>query len=166
MGFRFRKSVKLFPGVRLNLSKRGIGASVGVKGLHVSNGPSGPRMSASIPGTGLYVSESLKGKKRTTRRTRQQTTDQYAVPSKIRGAYYIKPWRAILGIFFLITTITALFSGLDLLGTLISFLIFGLLTLWLLFPWVKGILSLLKKTPAVVNPPPEGMDTPPPLTDD
>jgi hypothetical protein len=53
MGFRFRRSIKLFPGMRLNLSKRGIGASVGFTGLHVSSGPSGSRVTTSIPGTGV-----------------------------------------------------------------------------------------------------------------
>lgn len=32
MGMRFRKSFKIAPGVKLNLSKRGIGVSAGVKG--------------------------------------------------------------------------------------------------------------------------------------
>ena len=32
MGFRFRKSVKLFPGVRVNFSKTGVGFSAGVPG--------------------------------------------------------------------------------------------------------------------------------------
>ncbi len=32
MGFRFRKSIGLGKGVRVTLSRRGIGASVGVRG--------------------------------------------------------------------------------------------------------------------------------------
>ncbi|HPS41044.1 MAG TPA: DUF4236 domain-containing protein [Anaerolineaceae bacterium] len=53
MGFRLRRSLKIAPGVRLNISKKGIGTSVGVKGMHISSGPSGSRMTTSIPGTGL-----------------------------------------------------------------------------------------------------------------
>ena len=54
MGFGFRKSINLGGGVRLNFSKRGIGASVGVKGFRVGIGPSGLRTRATLPGTGLY----------------------------------------------------------------------------------------------------------------
>lgn len=53
MGFRYRKSIKMGP-LRINLSKSGIGYSVGVKGYRVtkkSNG--GYRTTASIPGTGI-----------------------------------------------------------------------------------------------------------------
>ena len=53
MGLRFRQSFKLFPGVRLNLSARGISASFGVPGATVNVGPGGVRSTVGIPGTGL-----------------------------------------------------------------------------------------------------------------
>ncbi|MGO4389066.1 DUF4236 domain-containing protein [Microvirga sp. 2YAF29] len=53
MGFRFRKSFKLAPGVRVNLSKKGAGVSLGGKGLTHSIGPSGRRTSISAPGSGM-----------------------------------------------------------------------------------------------------------------
>ena len=59
MGFRYRKSVKLGGGLRLNFSKRGIGISAGVKGLRFGIGPSGARITAGIPGTGLYYEKRL-----------------------------------------------------------------------------------------------------------
>ena len=63
MGFRFRRSIKLFPGFRLNLSKKGIGTSLGFKGFHLSSGPTGQRATTSIPGTGIsFVSQSHKSK--------------------------------------------------------------------------------------------------------
>ena len=57
MGFRMRRSVQLLPGVRMNLSKSGIGYSVGVKGFRVSQGADGKvRRTVSLPGTGMsYV---------------------------------------------------------------------------------------------------------------
>lgn len=63
MGFRLRKRIKLFGGVRLNLSKSGVGISAGVKGARVGIGPRGVKTSLSVPGTGMsYVSEKrLKG---------------------------------------------------------------------------------------------------------
>jgi len=48
MGWSFRKSIKLGGGVRLNLSKRGLGLSFGTKGARVSMGPSGNRFYSSI----------------------------------------------------------------------------------------------------------------------
>jgi hypothetical protein len=43
MGLGFRKSVKILPGVKLNLSRRGIGVSAGPKGAKVSAGSSSSR---------------------------------------------------------------------------------------------------------------------------
>ncbi|MET3203147.1 UNVERIFIED_ORG: putative MnhB-related membrane protein [Bacillus proteolyticus] len=63
MGFRFRKSIKIAPGVKLNVSKRGVGVSAGVKGANVSVGPSGSRITTSIPGTGLSYEKRLNSKK-------------------------------------------------------------------------------------------------------
>lgn len=53
MGFRFRRSVKILPGVRLNLSKSGASVSLGPRGLHYTIGPNGTRVTAGIPGSGL-----------------------------------------------------------------------------------------------------------------
>lgn len=59
MGMRFRKSIKLGGGTKLNLSKSGVGLSAGVKGFRVSKNTSGrSRVTASLPGTGLsYTKE-------------------------------------------------------------------------------------------------------------
>jgi hypothetical protein len=53
MGFRFRRSIKLFPGLRLNFGKRGISTSIGVRSAHVTYGPTGTRTTVGLPGTGL-----------------------------------------------------------------------------------------------------------------
>ena len=41
MGFRFRKSFKVAPGVRMNVSKRGVGTTIGGKGLRVNTSSRG-----------------------------------------------------------------------------------------------------------------------------
>lgn len=62
MGFRFQRSMKLLPGVRLNFSKSGIGASFGVRGARYSVSPTGRRtVSAGIPGSGLSWRQSEGG---------------------------------------------------------------------------------------------------------
>lgn len=59
MAIRFRKSFKVAPGMRVNVSSRGIGASVGVKGLRYSVNSRGQRRTtASIPGTGISSTRS------------------------------------------------------------------------------------------------------------
>jgi len=67
MGWGFRKSVKI-GGMRINFSKRGIGASVGVKGARFGVNSRGVYLSSGIPSTGLYSTQYLGGRKRNFRR--------------------------------------------------------------------------------------------------
>ncbi len=56
MPVRFRKTIKILPGVRMNLSKGGVSFTFGSKGYHVNVGKRGVRQTVGIPGTGLsYV---------------------------------------------------------------------------------------------------------------
>jgi Protein of unknown function (DUF4236) len=59
MGWRFRKSFRLLPGVRLNLSKSGVSATIGVAPFHLNVGPRGVYSDISIPGTGIYNRQRL-----------------------------------------------------------------------------------------------------------
>lgn len=57
MGFRFRRTFQILPGVKVNIGKEGVSSvSVGKKGAHVSVGKKGVRQSVGIPGTGLSYS--------------------------------------------------------------------------------------------------------------
>lgn len=63
MPFRFHRSVKILPGVRLNISKTGIGVSAGVRGFHVGRDARGKSyLSAGIPGTGISYRKTLQSK--------------------------------------------------------------------------------------------------------
>lgn len=66
MGLRYRKSINIGCGFRVNLSTSGIGYSWGVKGYRVTKkATGGTRTTVSIPGTGIsYVTETS-GKKAT-----------------------------------------------------------------------------------------------------
>lgn len=60
MGFCFRRTIKLLPGVRLNLSKSGVSASVGRPGSTVNiGGKTGPKATVGLPGSGLSHTEHL-----------------------------------------------------------------------------------------------------------
>lgn len=74
MGFRFRKSFKIAPGVRVNVGKKSIGISAGVKGARVSvNSKGRVTKTVGIPGTGLsHTDSSTIGKKKAAPHTTQQ----------------------------------------------------------------------------------------------
>ncbi len=60
MGFRFRKSIKLFPGVKVNLSNRGVSTSIGGPGATVNLKPGRKaKVTVGIPGSGLSYSSDI-----------------------------------------------------------------------------------------------------------
>lgn len=64
MGLNFRKSINILPGVKLNLSKSGVGISTGVKGARVSlNSKGQARTTLGIPGTGIYYTKQVNAKR-------------------------------------------------------------------------------------------------------
>lgn len=59
MSWRFRQSFKVIPGLRLNLSRSGISASIGGAPFTVNVGARGVSGTASIPGTGISFQQHL-----------------------------------------------------------------------------------------------------------
>ena len=58
MGLRFRKAIRLAPGLKLNITKHGLSSlSVGGKGLTYNIGKKGARTTGGLPGSGLSYSE-------------------------------------------------------------------------------------------------------------
>ncbi len=55
--FRFRRSVKILPGVRWNFGKNSTSLSIGGRGAHYTFGTSGSRTTVGIPGTGLSYTD-------------------------------------------------------------------------------------------------------------
>ncbi len=56
MAFRFKRTIKILPGVKLNLNKDSVGLSVGPRGAKVTvNSKGGLRQTVGLPGTGLSV---------------------------------------------------------------------------------------------------------------
>ena len=82
MSLRFRKSMKLLPGVRLNFSKETVGLSFGVPGARYTMNSKGRRtVSAGIPGTGLYNVETLSSGTRSSRSSSSTESTFEAVES-------------------------------------------------------------------------------------
>jgi SH3-like domain-containing protein len=59
VALRFRKSLRIAPGVRLNFTQRGISTTVGPRGASVNMGSRGTRANVGLPGTGLSYSQQL-----------------------------------------------------------------------------------------------------------
>lgn len=89
MGLRFRKSVKIAPGVRLNIGKKSVGVSAGVKGYRKSINSSG-RVTTSIgtpvAGVSYVKTENLKSKKKKTASNRASSTAAAANSSVVTSA--------------------------------------------------------------------------------
>jgi hypothetical protein len=105
MGWRFRRSVKILPGVRLNFSRSGISTSVGVRGAHVTVGHGKVRETVGLPGSGISYSES-------------QSLESHAdAPGAAPAAAVTEPspkgkaWRGWLWIALLALIAAAVFKG-------------------------------------------------------
>lgn len=76
MGFRFRRSVRLFPGLRVNLGLRGVSLSAGMPGATVNLSQRGVRTTLGLPGTGLsYTSSSASPRRGATPGPRRSQVD-------------------------------------------------------------------------------------------
>lgn len=86
MGWRYRKSIKILPGVRLNLNKKSRSISIGGKGFHTTFSSTGRvTKTVGIPGTGLYHTTSKTRKKSQNRANRpvEHSPRTYRVSSAI-----------------------------------------------------------------------------------
>lgn len=81
MGLRFRKSLKVAPGVKLNLNKKSASVTFGGKGAHYTVNSKGKKtVSAGIPGTGIsYVS--TEGGRNSTYRSSDSSNASSGTPS-------------------------------------------------------------------------------------
>jgi len=61
MSWRFRKTFRVLPGVKLNLTARGLSATLGASPFSVNVGPRGVYRNISIPGTGIWDRQRIGG---------------------------------------------------------------------------------------------------------
>lgn len=89
MGIRFRKTVKICKGIKINFSKSGASLSLGGRGHGMTFGGSGTRAHVGIPGTGLSYNTMIGGHSHSHNRTQSSSRPAPAkptvqVPSQIR----------------------------------------------------------------------------------
>ncbi len=78
MGFRFRRTIRIVPGVRLNLSRSGPSISLGARGFRYTVGPKGTQTTVGLPGSGLSWTSKrpcTKGRQPQLDQPRSQTID-------------------------------------------------------------------------------------------
>ena len=91
MGMRFRKSVKICKGLKVNFSKSGASVSLGGRGHSLTAGGRGVRATVGIPGTGLSYSTKIggnSGRRKTTKSRKVSSTRNsrptVQVPSQVQ----------------------------------------------------------------------------------
>jgi hypothetical protein len=100
MGLRFRRSIKILPGIRLNFGKRGVSTSIGVRGAHVTFGKTGTRTTVGLPGSGIsYTHFDKPHHERSVPSTPDPTPESSTPPGKA--------WRGWLWIALIIFAIAA-----------------------------------------------------------
>ena len=152
MGLRFRKSVKLAPGIKLNFGKKGVGMSFGGKGARFSVNSSG-RSTATlgVPGTGLSYSTSLGGKKkRTTKRTAAKQTATKAtvhnIPQEKKPTSDLS--KVLYGIFGIVLCLVMVVHGIINItqsGWILAIL--GLIVGFILLKFVRNLISAMHRQP-------------------
>lgn len=131
MGVRFRRSIKIAPGIRLNFNKKSFGLTVGVKGAHVTVNSKGRKTaSVGLPGTGLSY---------TTSTSKSKASGGESSPEEDAGGNKEKEWKFahpnyayykryfVFGILFMLPAIFNLKH----------------LTFWVVFPGVFGLLLFI-----------------------
>lgn len=126
MGLRFRKSLKIAPGVKLNLNKKSTSVTFGGKGFHHTVSSTGKRTSTvGIPGTGLSYSKTSnpKNNKTNTFNNSSNLSSESPLDNNAEG----KPPKKPFGCLTLLLAVIGIFLGI------------------LFFPvlWMPGIVAIL-----------------------
>ncbi len=92
MALRFRKSITLAPGIRMNLSGSGASFSFGGRGASVTVGSRGTFLNTGIPGTGISSRRKLGGPSRSSSAAFGKRTADVEVSAGITddGTLYFK----------------------------------------------------------------------------
>ncbi|MFR0961381.1 MAG: DUF4236 domain-containing protein [Dorea sp.] len=132
MGLRFRKSVKIAPGVKVNLNKKSTSVTFGGKGVHRTISSTGKKTtSVGLPGSGAYYTTSSGGTSGTNKKkvssssghefnvAPPQVPDTSAALEKFSDRT-LRTYRIIFGI------LSVLFLFIALIGFVASHIIFGI----------------------------------------
>lgn len=92
MAIKFRKSIKIAPGIKMNLNKKSAGITVGGKGVHFTANTSGTKTtSVGIPGTGLYYTDVTNSKRKKQTRATHKTKSPATHANNFASSNYAQP---------------------------------------------------------------------------
>lgn len=104
MGLRFRKSIKIAPGVKLNLNKNSSSVTVGTKGKHYTvNSKVETTKTVGIPGTGLSYSTTSSNKPKKASKKTKVSNEKKSKTKKKHGC--LTPFLVIFAALFLFAMI-------------------------------------------------------------
>ena len=131
MGLRFRKSVKIAPGVKINFNKKSSSVTFGGKGVHYTVNSKGKKTaSVGIPGTGISYTQSYGGDSGSKSHKSTKGGGQATMPqNNFQGSDPDKKWYQKIG---------------WIIALLIFFFPVGLFLMWKYTNWkkpVKGIIT-------------------------
>ena len=105
MALRFKKSIKIAPGVKLNIGKKSTGISIGNKFGGVSfNTKTGARARASAPGTGVSYTSKIGGKSMHTKGMQKAGTQ------KVKKPFYKRWWFILVAVLLVVCAIGSIFD--------------------------------------------------------
>ena len=144
MSWRFRKYIKIAPGVKLNISKSGVSTTIGGKGASVNIGKNGAYLNTSIPGTGLYNRQKISTKP-------YRASGTYSNQNNNDNSYFKlgNNWGCVfrwLGLVFMSCLLIAIFKMLsgNFAFTEENIAILSFLTISVIFIYMKPITNFIK----------------------
>lgn len=99
MAWNYRKRITIAPGVRLNLSKKGVSTTFGIRGANINIGKNGTFLNTGIPGTGLYRRQKIGGGKDSINPTSNISNPKSNNVSTIEGCFISLGILLIIGLF-------------------------------------------------------------------
>ena len=125
---RFRRSIKVAPGVKLNINKKSVSVTGGVRGAHVTRSFGGrSNYSVGAPGTGLWYRGYFGGRKRTQGRQSlgQVLAAAPAATGAAKGASFLMWLGGLVWLLPVAAIVAAIFGGLHNFGAAYLVLVVG-----------------------------------------
>ena len=99
MAWSYRKRIKIAPGIHLNVSKKGVSTSFGVRGASITTGRNGTYLNTGIPRTGIYSRKKISGGNSTNVQSSNFTNTQTSASEVGQGCLIASGIGVVIGLF-------------------------------------------------------------------
>ncbi|MDR2116861.1 MAG: DUF4236 domain-containing protein, partial [Planctomycetaceae bacterium] len=100
MAWNYRKRIKIAPGIHLNVSKKGVSTTFGVRGASITSGSNGTYLNTGIPGTGIYSRRKIGGANKPTSPSANFSNTKSTNTSTAEGCLITLGIAIVIGLFF------------------------------------------------------------------